>query len=155
MKQILLTFLLLFCGWQTVPAQPGQQDKFNPEEFKRGLKDFITAEASLTPAEAQAFFPIYFEMKAGQRKLQHQMYKLKKEAPADEADEAGYAAVIQKINDLGMEMAQLQASYYKTLCKAVPPRKVYAAMRAEDRFHRKMLEGFGRGKGHPQDGKQK
>ena len=47
-------------------------------------------------------------------------------------------------------MAQLEVTYYKKMCKVVSPAKVYKAMCAEDKFHREMLENFGRGKNRPQ-----
>lgn len=154
MKKTLLLTLSLFAFILAATAQQ-QPGKFNPEEFKAKLESFITEEAALTPAEAAAFFPVYHEMKAKQRELQHKTFRLKKNAPADDADDSEYAIVIQKINDLGVEMAELQVTYYKALCKAVPPHKVYAAMRAEDRFHRKMLEGFGHRKGRPEEGRHR
>ena len=82
-------------------------------------------------------------MKDKQRKLQHEIFLLKKNAPDSNASDKDFAIVIQKIKDLGAEMAGLEVTYYKKMCKAVSPRKVYAAMRAEDKFHRKMLEEFG------------
>lgn len=153
MKRTLLLFsLLAFCI--TLMAQSQRKGKFNPEEFKARLESFITCEAGFTQAEAEAFYPIYHEMKGKQRRLQHQVFQLKKNAPADNADEKDFAIAVQKIKDLGVEMAELEVSYYKKLCGVVSPRKVYAAMQAEDRFHRKMLEGFGHtgdhGRGHMQ-----
>lgn len=119
-----------------------QRGKFNPEEFKAKLESYVTQEAGFTSAEAQAFYPIYFEMKAKQRQLQHSIYRLKKNAPQADADDKEFALTIQKIKDLGVEMAKLEVNYYKKLCQAVSPAKVYRAMCAEDRFHRKMLEDF-------------
>ena len=148
MKKILLIFLSLLAPC-TLPFALAQQQrgKFKPEEFKAKLEGYVTAQVGFTSAEAQAFFPIYFEMKGKQRKLQRNIYMLKKNAPSADADEKEYALVVQKINDLGVEMAQLEVRYYKDMCKAVSPRKVYAAMLAEDQFHRMMLEDFGHGKG--------
>jgi len=131
---------LFFFGWSMIYAQQG---KFNPEEFKAKLENYITQEVGFTQAEAQAFYPVYFEMKGKQRRLQRNIYQLKKNAPCADADDKEYAIIIQKIKDLGVEMAQLEVNYYKKLCKVVSPKKVYAAMQAEDRFHRRMLEGFG------------
>ncbi len=82
-------------------------------------------------------------MKDKQRKLQREIFQLKKNAPDSNASDKDFALVIQKIKDLGAEMAGLEVAYYKKMCKAVSPRKVYAAMQAEDKFHRKMLEEFG------------
>ena len=145
MRRIILTFSLLLVGIALTAQQP-QRGKFNPQEFKAKLENYITQEACLTTSEAQAFFPIYFEMKGKQRQLQRSIYRIKNNAPADNANEKDFSIAIQKIKDLGVEMAQLEVNYYKKLCNVVSPRKVYAAMQAEDRFHRKMLEGFGHGK---------
>lgn len=155
MKKAILISLLLLAECAMVVAQPQQHGKFNPEEFKAKLEAYITGEAGFTQAEAQAFFPIYFEMKGKQRQLQRRIYRLKKNAPAADADDKEYALVVQKINDLGVEMAQLGVTYYKTMCKAVSPRKVYTAMLAEDQFHRKMLEEFGHGENRKREQKPK
>lgn len=152
MKQTILLICALALS-TALAAQP-HRGKFNPEEFKARLENFITAETGFTPAEAQAFYPIYHEMKEKQRNLQREIFRLKKNAPDSNANDKDFALVIQKIKDLGAEMAGLEVTYYKKMCKAVSPRKVYAAMQAEDKFHRKMLEGFGRNnqraKGHGQ-----
>lgn len=152
MKQTILLICALALS-TALAAQP-HRGKFSPEEFKAKLENFITAETGFTPAEAQAFYPIYHEMKEKQRNLQREIFRLKKNAPDSNASDKDFALVIQKIKDLGAEMAGLEVTYYKKMCKAVSPRKVYAAMQAEDKFHRQMLEGFGhnnpRPKGHGQ-----
>ena len=68
-----------------------------------------------------------------------------------EVSDKDYAAAIQKIKKLGVEMAEIEAEYYKKLCGAVSPKKVYRAMQAEDRFHRKMLEDFGHARNHKRE----
>ncbi len=141
MKRIVIITSLLMTSI-TLMAQPGQ-GKFKPEEFKAKLESFVTTEAGFTPAEAQVFYPVYFEMKDKQRQLQHNIHQLKKDAPKADAGDKEFAAAIQKIKDMGVEISQLEATYYKRMCKVVSPQKVYRAMCAEDKFHRRMLEGFG------------
>jgi len=157
MKKIILTLLLLLapCSLSLVLAQAQQRGKFNPEEFKAKLESYVTEVAGFTQAEAQAFFPVYFEMKSKQRKLQRNIFWLKKNAPAEGASDRDFARVIQKTKDLGVEMAQLEVTYYKKMCSAVSPHKVYLAMLAEDKFHREMLEGFDHGRNRPKGHKQK
>ena len=89
-------------------------------------------------------------MKGKQRGLQRQIFQLKRNAPTAEASDQEFAITIQKIKDIGVEMAQLEVTYYKKMCKVVSPAKVYKAMCAEDKFHREMLENFGGGKNRPQ-----
>ena len=141
MKKLVLSFSFLLLGIALM-AQPQQRGKFNPQEFKAKLESYVTAEAGFTQSEAQAFYPIYFEMKGKQRGIQRKIFQLKKNAPQTGADK-DYSLIIQKIKDLGVEMAQLEVTYYKKLCQVVSPQKVYKAMCAEDQFHRKMLEDMG------------
>ncbi|MBQ6191914.1 MAG: hypothetical protein IJK51_06415 [Bacteroidaceae bacterium] len=147
MKRIILSFLLLLapCSLLLINAQQQQRGKFNPQEFKAKLEAYVTAEAGFTQSEAQVFYPIYFEMKGKQRGLQRQIFQLKKNAP-QAGDDKDYTIIIQKIKDLGVEMAKLEVNYYKKMYAVVSPQKVYKAMCAEDKFHRKMLEGFGQDK---------
>jgi len=153
MRKIILVFSLLAFGI-TIMAQSQQRGKFNPEEFKAKLENFVTSEAGFTPNEAQVFYPIYHEMKGKQRQLQRRIYRLKNNMPAENADDKDFALIIQKIKDLGVEIAQLEVNYYKKMCNAVSPQKVYKAMCAEDKFHRKMLEEFGHGQNRQKQHKQ-
>ena len=77
MKKTLLLLFSLIAFSLAATAQQPQRGKFNPEEFKAKLESFITQEANLTPAEAQAFFPIYHEMKGKQRGIQHKIFRMK------------------------------------------------------------------------------
>lgn len=156
MKKIIFIFLLVLAPYSVLlNAQPQQKGKFNPEEFKAKLENYVTCAAGFTQSEAQAFYPIYHEMKGKQRQLQRRIYKLKNNQPDENASDKDYALIIQKTKDLGVEMAQLEVNYYKKMCNAVSPKKVYKAMCAEDKFHRMMLEEFGHGKNKPQQHNQK
>jgi len=152
MFRIIIYTLFIICPLLHANAQSQQKGKFNPQEFKAKLESYITQEVGFTTDEAQAFFPIYFEMKGKQRQLQRNIYWLKKNAPCANAADKDFAITIQKIKDLGVEMAQLEVNYYKKLCTVVSPQKVYRAMCAEDRFHRNMLEGFDQGAKRPKEG---
>lgn len=144
MMKTRLLLLVCFLASIGMMAQPPRR-KFNPHEFKAKLEAFITSEAGFTPAEAQAFYPIFHEMKAKQRQLQHEIGKLKHTVPPAQGDsDESYAATIQSITALNAETAKTEAAYYKKMCKAVSARKVFLAMTAEDRFHRQMLDRFNR-----------
>lgn len=142
MKKSLLFILFLLCTTLTVQAQP-ERGKFNPEEFRAKLEEFITRKADFTNTEAQTFFPIFHKMKEEQRTLQTEMFKLKRNrSEENNLSEKDYANKIQRICELNIKMAEIQESYYKKMYKAVPAQKVYKAMLAEDAFHRMMLRQF-------------
>ena len=132
----LVLLLIVFAG--SCLAQPGGSRKFSPKEFRTNLERFITKHAGFTSEESQAFYPLYHEMKDRQRDVQHSIFKLK-EGLKPNASEEDYAKTIQSIKSLNRKKSQIEETYYKKMCQAVPASKVYRAMLAEDKFHRQML----------------
>lgn len=143
MLVVTLTMSLGICA-QGQHGGQGGPSKFNPEEFRVRLEGHISRQAGFSAQESQKFFSIYHEMKDKQHKLQQEMFKLKKNRPANSASDKDYLNTIQKIKDLNVEIAQIEENYYKKMCKAISPKKVYQAMLAEDEFHRQMLRRFNR-----------
>ena len=108
------------------------------------LEGFISKEAGLTASEGKAFFPLFHEMKEKQRKIQDEIFRLKRNSPACNASDKEFANAIQKIKNLEVEKAETEEMYYKKMCKAISARKVFLVMRAEDKFHRRMINNFNR-----------
>ena len=122
MKKTFLFIILLLCSSISMLAQQQHENRhFNPEEFRAKLEDFIGRKAGFSSTEAQAFFPIYHEMKGKQRGIQHKIFGLKKNAPAEDANETEYAIIIQKINDLGVQMAERLHREYGGICLMMDP----------------------------------
>ena len=141
MKKLLIISILQFCASLFIMAQH-ERGKFNPEEFRAKLEEFITKKAEFTSSEAQTFFPIFHKMKEEQRALQKEIFTLKRIPKDASLSEKDYSNKIQKICNLNTKMAQIQENYYKKLSKEVPAQKVYKALLAEDDYHRMMLRQF-------------
>lgn len=141
MKRIFILIIIQLCTSLCTMAQQ-ERWKFNPEEFRAKLEEFITKKAEFTSAEAQTFFPIFHQMKEEQRNLQKEIFTLKRIPKDANPSEKDYTDKIQRICELNTKMAQVQENYYKKLYKAVPAQKVYKAMLAEDSYHRMMLRQF-------------
>ena len=64
MKKILLASFILLIATMTVGAQDNNKRKphFSPEEFQAKQRAYITEKAELSPEEAEAFFPLFFEL---------------------------------------------------------------------------------------------
>lgn len=143
MKKIFLSLLLAITSialW----AQPGQQPeppkgqpRFDPQKFQEMVEASLTQAAGLTPDEAKAFFPPYNEMRAKQRDMGKQIGELKKNASGDAK---AYAETIQRINQLKVDMAVIEQTFYKRVLKDVPAEKVFKVIKAEDDFHRRMVQ---------------
>ena len=136
-------FLGLIMASLSITAQPQHREKrMSPEEFRAKTEAFIGEKAGFTSEEAQKFFPIYHEMKGKQWKLMQEMGKLKQQKPGFASTDKEYTTIVNKIKSLGVEIAQLEETYYKRMCKTIPAQKVFKAMQAEDRFHRQELSRF-------------
>ncbi|MBO5880450.1 MAG: hypothetical protein J6Q57_02210 [Paraprevotella sp.] len=141
MKRNCLT-LLFILAFGISSFATTQKGKFSAKDFIQKMERFITCEAHLTAAEANTFFPIFFEMHSKQRSVNKKIVELKKKAFADNADDKEYNNVVKEINRLKIEFAELEDTYYKKMCRAIPAKKVFAAMKAKDKFHRNILQQF-------------
>lgn len=139
-RQILLACLLM--ASLSASAQMHKEKRISPEEFRAKTEAFIGSKAGFTAEEAQKFFPIYHEMKGKQWKIMQEVGKLKQQKPGFTSTDKEYAAIVSEIKDLNVQIAQLEETYYKRMCKAVPAKKVFMAMQAEDDFHRQALSRF-------------
>ena len=73
MKKKLFTLaIILFTATASMAQehnQPKNKRPFSPEEFQAKQKAFITEKAALTPEEAEAFFPLFFELQKRKFKI--------------------------------------------------------------------------------------
>lgn len=136
MRKILLT-LIVFGAAVFASAQDKNRSKFSPERFRADLEQFITKDACLTPTEASKFFPLYDEMGKKQRVIFDRMRQLGKNKPADEA---GCRDVIKQRDQMDVELKKIQQTYHEKFLKVLPASKLFDVIRAEERFHRRMLK---------------
>lgn len=135
-----LTILLIGLFSLGLSAQEQKKEKFSPEKFDAELQNYIVKEANLSQQEAAEFFPVYKEMQLKQRALFDRLRKLGKDKPQDEK---ACQEAIRQHDDLEIEMKKIQQAYHNRFMELLPASKVYNIMKAEDRFHRRMLRGWG------------
>lgn len=119
-------------------AQEGNgPQRFSPDKFDAELRQFITSEAKLTEQEAAKFFPVYKEMQAKQRVVFGRQKSLVVSKP--EGEKACLEAIRQR-DENDLEMKRIQQTYHEKFLELLPASKVYAILRAEVMFHRRMLK---------------
>lgn len=152
MKKRIYSFAIFLMLAFVVSAQQQPQDprKFSPEKFDAELQQFIVKEAELTPQEAAKFFPVYKEMHKKQRALYDRMRQMGQFKPQDEK---GCLKAIRERDDIEVELKRVQQTYHNKFLEILPASKVYDVIKAEDRFHRRMLKRFGRPSGNKSDNK--
>ena len=119
-----------------------QQQRFSPEKYQADLEQYITKEACLTPKEAAAFFPLLREMQKKQRALYN---KMREDVRIKPTDEAACKKMIQKHDQLELELKSIQQTYHNKFFSVIPASKVFDVIRAEDSYRRGLLRNMSRG----------
>ncbi|MFA4046287.1 hypothetical protein HPS54_09170 [Prevotella sp. PCHR] len=136
MKKITFILVLMICA-VCVNARNGN---FNPQQFHAELQKFITKEARLTPKEAARFFPLYTELHKKKRALFDKMKTYRHSKPATDEE---CKRVIQKTDELDLQIKELERQYHNKFMKILPAGKVYDVLKAEHRFHHQALKKAG------------
>ena len=137
MKQTVVILILQLLMAVSVSAQ-GQQPRFSPEKFDADMEKFVTAQAKLTQQEADRFFPLFREMHHKQRAVYHKIRQATKQQPADDK---ACETTLKECDKLNIELRHIEQTYHLKMMKAIPAKKVYDAIMAENNFHRRMMRG--------------
>ena len=143
MKRLILASVMAFFLSEGIFAQgfQNQNQKFSPEKYQADMEQYISKEAGLTPQEAAAFFPLFREMQKKQRALYNQMMAEVKIKPADEK---ACKKMIQKRDQVELELKSIQQTYHNKFFSVMPASKVFDVITAEDKFHRGLFRNWGR-----------
>ena len=106
------------------------------EEMKLRMVAFFTAEIGLTSEEADAFWPVYNDLRGRRWKINHELHKLY--VKTDEAAQ-DYSKVLRRIRELQQKSADLDKETYEKLSAILSPEKMYRYYRAEDSWQRNLL----------------
>ena len=146
MKKLLFTLALLAVSVTTGIAQNDNKndDKgrkhFSHEEFQAKKRAFIVEKAKLTPEEADAFFPLYFELQKKKFELEHNVRKSiglkRKEKPTEEQ----CRQFVNKMAEVKVEIAKLEQAYIEKYLEVVSPCRVLEIQHAADQFQRHLMK---------------
>lgn len=144
MKRLFQLLVIVLCTVTVTTAQEKKErnnrKKFSHQEFQARQKAFITEHAKLTPQEAEAFFPLFFE-------LQKKKWEINKDARdkanlkrGEKPSEEKCTLMINEFADAKVKIAQLEKEYIALYLKVIPACKIMHVQRAEERFQREMLK---------------
>ena len=148
MRRIAHLFLVLLCV--TATAQENRQEhpqrRFSQQEFQEHQRKFISEQAKLTQEEADAFFPLFFEL---QKKKQEINKASREKAGLKRGERPTEEMCILMVNDRAdakVKIAQLEKEYIALYLKAIPAEKILHIQFAEERFQREILKKMSNGK---------
>ena len=113
---------------------------FSPEEFQKKQKEFIMKKAEMTDEQAEAFFPLFFELQKKKFELEgnarREMKFKRKEKPTDEQ----CRKFVNKMAEVKVEIAKLEQAYIEKYLEVVPPCKLLEIQHAEGMFQRHLMK---------------
>lgn len=145
MKRALIWIMVLAFA-PLVWATGGCDQRLSKEEFRARQQAYITEKAGLTAAEAEDFFPLYFELQDRKHQLNDEAWKLMREGKKEGVTEARYDEIMESVYDARIAADRLEKSYYGKFKKILSSKKIYLVQQAEMRFHRELLRQAGRRK---------
>ena len=142
MKRHLLTSLLLFFIALTAGAQEQKKGRphFSPEEFPAKQQAYITEKAGLSPEEAEAFFPLFFELQKKKFDLERGARKDFKKQRNEQMTEEECRKFVYNMADVKIEIAKLEREYTDKYLEVLPPCKVRRVQHAENSFQRDLMK---------------
>ncbi len=142
----ILLLLVLACISSAAIAQEtdrmGKRRHFSPEEFQARQQAYITEKADLSQKEADAFFPLYFEMQKKKFDLERNVRKGIKRGSKERMSEEQCAEFVNSMADVKIEVAKLEKEYTAKYLKVIPACKLLDIQRAEMSFQRDLMKNM-------------
>lgn len=149
MKRAIITLSLIVITLLATNAQEqqkpkGERHRFSPEQFQAKQRGYITEKTKLTQEEADAFFPLFFELQKEKFRIEHEARsKVIKERGQKLTDEQCKELLINGA-DARIKIAELEKEYIAKYLNAVSAKKLLDIQRAERSFQNYMLKSISR-----------
>ena len=141
MKKYLFVSLLMFLTAITASAQDNKKKPhFSPEEFQAKQRAYITEKAELTTEEADAFFPLFFELQKKKFELERNARKDFKRQRGEKMSEEECRKFVYNMADVKIEVAKLEREYTDKYLQVLSPCKVRRVQFAEGSFQRDLMK---------------
>ena len=123
------------------------QKRLSKEEFREKQKAYFVEVMKLTPAEAEKFFPLYFELQDLKKSVNDEAWKAARGKKDQTLSEKEYKRILEGIYEARMTTDRLEKTYFEKYAKFLSYEKLFLLQRAEMGFHRELLKGMHRGGG--------
>lgn len=149
MKKTLLAIaviLLTTAGIAQERDHSRERKSFSPEEFQAKQRAFITQKAGLTPEEADAFFPLFFELQKKKFDIEHKIRKEIRKPHGEKMSEEQCREFVYKMTDSKIEKSQLEREYTDKYLNVLSACKLHKVLHAEGAFQRHLMQEMTQGR---------
>ena len=145
MKRVLFVIAITLMTFASSVAQ--EQEKrmerkppFSPEEFQAKQRAFIIEKAELTAEEADAFFPLFFELQKKKFEIEHNARKDIRKPHGEKLTEEECRELVYKMADTKIEISKLEREYTDKYIKVLNACKLHKVLHAEGAFQRHLMK---------------
>ncbi len=125
--------------------QDHRKPKFDREQMRREQREFIQREAQLLQSEADAFFPLFFELRDKTFDMQRRADRMIENASRKGMSDSDNRRALKGYLELREQIAETEEHYFKRFSRVLSPSKVIRVLRADQKFgrehFRKMIDG--------------
>ncbi len=150
MRKILLALIMTLAA---LPLTLWAQGRRGHDEFMSRQQEYLKREAELTDAEADKFFPLYFELQEQKRSINEQAWELFRRGEDAGTSEATYAEILDGFIEYSLSSDRLEKSYLTKFRNVLSSEKIYKVKQAEMSFRRELVRGMRHG-GHREEGRR-
>ncbi len=122
-----------------------RKPQFDREQMRREQREFIQREAQLSQSEADAFFPLFFELRDKAFDMQRRADRMIETASRKGSNDSDSRRALKAYVELREQIAETEEQYFKRFSRVLSPSKVIRVLRADQKFgrehFRKMFEG--------------
>jgi len=116
--------------------RPGRGN-FNPTEFRKKVRAFITKEAKLTQSEANIIFPLFFELKDQQRNLKKKIDNACRRVTKERLSERDCQQILAEVKRMQRQFGELEGKFYDRLRqRKISASTILRLMAADEKFRR-------------------
>lgn len=112
------------------------------DEFMTRQQEYLKREAELTDAEADKFFPLYFEYQEQKRSINDQAWDLFRRGEDTSTSEETYTEILDSFVEYSMATDRLEKSYISKFRNVLSSKKIYKVKQAEMKFRRELVRGM-------------
>lgn len=116
--------------------KPEGRPRFDKEKFEHEMQDYIICNAGLSPREAEAFMPIFFEMKEKMRNQQRKIEIAYRRAVRSNMSDKDCRRILDEVEKMELRLNNIRTDYMKRLRKLIPASKLVKALNADQNFGR-------------------
>ena len=136
MKKLILIAILFLAGPSLYAQHHSKKDFPGWDAIKTQKIAFLTEQLSLTPEEAQNFWPVYNMLESEREKIWREKKDLEDSFHNDSTkmNDAQFRLMAEKYADIHLREGQMMKEYNDKLLKVLPARKVATLYFAERKF---------------------